>query len=70
MVFTPYNYLLSSELRSGSKVDVKDSVVIFDEGHNIEGFCEDAASGEIRLAISRRFELVSTSSSRTSKRDW
>ena len=41
VIFAPYNYLLEQLVN----LQLKDAVVIFDEGHNIESACEDAASG-------------------------
>jgi DNA repair helicase Rad3 len=40
IVFTPYNYILEM-----NQIDLINTAIIFDEGHNIEGACEDAASG-------------------------
>lgn len=44
VVFSPYNYLLDSNLRVTQSIQLEKSVVIFDEGHNIESICEDTAS--------------------------
>ncbi len=47
IVFLPYNYLVDPNIRSNLNLDLTDAVVIFDEAHNIEGVCSDAASYEI-----------------------
>ena len=52
-IFAPYNYIIDQSIRSAMKINLKDAVVIFDEAHNIEDICRDAASAE----ISRNFML-------------
>ena len=47
VIFTPYNYLLVPSLRRSQQLDLQGSVVIFDEGHNLESICEESASSEI-----------------------
>lgn len=44
MVLLPYNYLLDASIRKSLKVAWQDSIVIFDEGHNLEKVASDAAS--------------------------
>ncbi|XP_052738888.1 Fanconi anemia group J protein isoform X2 [Bicyclus anynana] len=44
IVFCPYNYLIEPTIRKNMSIDLKDNVVIIDEGHNIEDICRDAAS--------------------------
>ncbi|CAF0772607.1 unnamed protein product [Rotaria sordida] len=44
IIFMPYNYLLDAKARRIHKINVRKSIVIFDEAHNIEQQCEDAAS--------------------------
>jgi regulator of telomere elongation helicase 1 len=44
VVFSPYNYLMDPNLRATQSIQLEKSVVIFDEGHNIESICEDTAS--------------------------
>lgn len=48
IVFMPYNYLLDISLRKSSLLRLENSVVIFDEAHNIESSLTEAASGSIR----------------------
>ncbi|OAF71424.1 hypothetical protein A3Q56_00797 [Intoshia linei] len=57
IIFVPYNYLLSQDMRKVHDIDVKDCIIIFDEAHNLEGFCEDNLSVEftsIDVALSIR----------------
>lgn len=43
VIFCPYNYLFNNSVT----ISLKDAIVIFDEGHNIEKTCEEAASANI-----------------------
>ena len=47
IVFMPYNYILDTKLRNMNGVDLKNAIVILDEGHNVEKTCEEAASFEL-----------------------
>lgn len=44
IIFIPYNYLISSEIRRMMNISLNNSVVIFDEGHNIINFFEEEES--------------------------
>ena len=44
LVLLPYNYLMDSSIRCTLKVNWADSIVIFDEAHNIERIASDASS--------------------------
>ena len=44
ILFMPYNYLLDSKARRALNIDLSSDVLIFDEAHNIERVCADAAS--------------------------
>ena len=52
IIFMPYNYLIDPRLRDqmGSKIPWKDAVLLFDEAHNIESVCADAASFDVSAA--------------------
>ena len=50
LVFCPYNYLLDPSIRKKLSIKLKDSVVIFDEAHNIESIAADTASLEVELS--------------------
>ncbi|KAG6733763.1 hypothetical protein I3842_01G240500 [Carya illinoinensis] len=45
--FAPYNYLIDPGNRKSLKVDWNNSILIFDEAHNLESLCADAASFEL-----------------------
>jgi len=47
IILLPYNYLLDPRLRTRHKLEVANKILIFDEAHNVEGVCEDAASFEL-----------------------
>ena len=52
IVFAPYNYLIDPKLREtfGNRIRWNDAVVLFDEAHNVEGACAEAASFELPAA--------------------
>ena len=47
LVFMPYNYLIDEEIRKSTQIDFSNSVIIFDEGHNVPQTCEQSASFSI-----------------------
>ena len=47
LLLVPYNYILSPYIRKLIKLDVKDSIIVFDEAHNIEHVAEQACSLEL-----------------------
>lgn len=46
-VLSPYNYIIDPDIRRIMNIDLQDSIVIFDEAHNIEDITREAASFEI-----------------------
>lgn len=44
IIFMPYNYLLDPQIRKASQINLKNAIVILDEGHNVEKVCEEGAS--------------------------
>lgn len=50
LLFIPYDYLINPQTRDSLQVSLKDSLLIFDEGHNIERSCESMASFELKAA--------------------
>eukprot|EP01103_Thecamoeba_quadrilineata_P010266 TRINITY_DN2163_c0_g1_i2.p1 TRINITY_DN2163_c0_g1~~TRINITY_DN2163_c0_g1_i2.p1 ORF type:complete len:455 (+),score=74.05 TRINITY_DN2163_c0_g1_i2:69-1433(+) len=49
LIFCPYNYIIEPTIRDSMKINLKDSIIIFDEAHNIEDTCRSSASVEIKL---------------------
>ena len=47
IVFLPYNYVLDPKLLKSFALTLEHSIVILDEGHNVEKVCQDAASAQI-----------------------
>ena len=47
IVFTPYNYLLDPKARKSYGIELAQNIVIFDEAHNLEQFCEETSSFSI-----------------------
>lgn len=49
LVFMPYNYLADESIRKSVQLRMENSVIIFDEAHNIDGVFKDSVSGSFRL---------------------
>nr|GMC77545.1 regulator of telomere elongation helicase 1 homolog isoform X2 [Ipomoea batatas] len=47
ILFAPYNYLIDRENRKSLSIEWSNSILIFDEAHNLESLCADAASFDI-----------------------
>ncbi|OIW15857.1 hypothetical protein TanjilG_04392 [Lupinus angustifolius] len=47
IVFAPYNYLIDRGYRNSLQLSWSNSVLIFDEAHNLESICADAASFDL-----------------------
>lgn len=45
IIFMPYNYLLDTSVRKSTQLKIGNSVIIFDEAHNIESALKDSVSG-------------------------
>ncbi|PIA42612.1 hypothetical protein AQUCO_02000207v1 [Aquilegia coerulea] len=51
ILFAPYNYLIDRGNRKSLTINWHDSVLIFDEAHNLEGICADAASFDLTSGL-------------------
>ena len=49
MAIIPCNYLIDKTLRDQVELSLKDSIIIFDEGHNIESYCEELYTFELSV---------------------
>jgi len=66
LLLLPYDYLIGTGAREAMQVSLRNSILIFDEGHNIERSCEETASFELTsqdlgnaiAEIDDAFELV------------
>ena len=47
VVFMPYNYLIDEKIRENFQIKFENSIIIFDEAHNITSSCEDTSSFSI-----------------------
>ncbi|KAF8822985.1 putative helicase, partial [Cardiosporidium cionae] len=47
IIFLPYNYLFDPTTRAAMKLNLKGSIIILDEAHNIEQVAEEAASFDL-----------------------
>ncbi|KHN32605.1 regulator of telomere elongation helicase 1 homolog [Glycine soja] len=47
IVFAPYNYLIDRGYRKSLQLSWSNSILIFDEAHNLESICADAASFDL-----------------------
>ncbi|KAH8739379.1 helicase [Cryptosporidium ryanae] len=57
VVLLPYNYLLDSITRQNLKIDLRNSILILDEAHNLESVAEEAYSYDLRdidIALSQK----------------
>jgi regulator of telomere elongation helicase 1 len=48
IIFMPYNYLIDEKIRENYEINYKNSIIIFDEAHNIASAAEDVSSFEIK----------------------
>ncbi len=51
VVFCPYNYLIDKLIRESSGIQLKNNIVIFDEAHNLEDQCREAASFVVTITL-------------------
>jgi len=51
LILSPYNYLIDEKIRTQLDMDLDKSIVIFDEGHNLEGTCRDSLNCKLPEAV-------------------
>ncbi|GAB2293557.1 Regulator of telomere elongation helicase 1 [Dionaea muscipula] len=51
ILFAPYNYLIERGNRDSLSIEWKNSILIFDEAHNLESICADAASFDLPAGL-------------------
>eukprot|EP01022_Parablepharisma_sp_SALTPOND_P000088 TRINITY_DN1003_c0_g1_i10.p1 TRINITY_DN1003_c0_g1~~TRINITY_DN1003_c0_g1_i10.p1 ORF type:complete len:945 (+),score=123.31 TRINITY_DN1003_c0_g1_i10:294-3128(+) len=55
LIFMPYNYLLDSKIRAQcSAIQYTNSVIIFDEAHNVQKLSEEASSFEVSVSVLKK----------------
>lgn len=47
ILFMPYNYLLSSDIRTRLNLQLNNAIIIFDEAHNLESICSESSSFDL-----------------------
>ncbi|XP_034231527.1 regulator of telomere elongation helicase 1 homolog [Thrips palmi] len=50
IIFLPYAYIFNPHILRGLQLNVEDSIIIIDEGHNLEKVCEENASFELKIS--------------------
>ncbi|KAJ3273467.1 hypothetical protein HDV01_004387 [Terramyces sp. JEL0728] len=50
IIFLPYNYLIDPQTREAQSINLSNAILIFDEAHNLESYCEEAYSFELTLS--------------------
>jgi len=51
VVFCPYNFLIDKLIREAAGIELKNNIIIFDEAHNIEDQCREAASFAVTTSL-------------------
>ena len=49
VVFAPYNYMFNPDIREGLGIDLKNSILVVDEAHNVEDICREEMSVDITM---------------------
>ena len=49
IVILPYSFILNQSIREKLQLQMKDSILVFDEAHNIDSNCEEIYSFEIEI---------------------
>ncbi|KAL2904786.1 Regulator of telomere elongation helicase 1-like protein [Bienertia sinuspersici] len=51
IMFAPYNYLIDPSFKKSLGIEWYNSILIFDEAHNLESICSDAASFDLPASL-------------------
>ena len=51
LLILPYNYVLNPEISNNVGIDLKNSIIVFDEAHNIENVAESCLSFDLDLKM-------------------
>lgn len=49
VVFAPYNYMFNPDIREGLGIDLRNSLLVVDEAHNVEDICREEMSVEVTV---------------------
>ena len=49
ILLCPYNYVLDPDIRKSIGLDLTDTIIVFDEAHNVETASEDACSVKVSV---------------------
>lgn len=72
LIFCPYNYIIDHQVREQLKLDLRNSIVIFDEAHNIEDTCRETAKFTIKRSEIETIqkEMIQAINSPSEKNEW
>lgn len=48
LIFMPYNYLIDEKIQENFEIEYANSIIIFDEAHNVASTAEDVSSFELK----------------------
>ncbi|CAG5110480.1 Oidioi.mRNA.OKI2018_I69.chr2.g4879.t1.cds [Oikopleura dioica] len=51
VLLMPYNYILEKKIRTNSKIETAQKIIIIDEAHNVEAVCEESSSHNLTRRI-------------------
>ena len=49
LAIIPYNYIIDRDLREQINIKIENSIIVFDEGHNIDAYCEELYTFELSI---------------------
>ena len=51
ILFMPYNYLIDERMRENFNISYENSIIIFDEAHNVAPVAEDVSSFQLKAKV-------------------